>query len=163
MLTLVVTLISIVALGLDTVHRFEAAPASEQSQPWITVHEGGELLRLEAGHYIRFEGTGHLHFGSDRTLVQVQRARSVSAFIDGVPIREKRAVQGNATVEIQGRPATQWHIRPADRAEVEAITDATRITDDAPDSPARIDADIPITFFVYIDTTGGTAFIYPED
>jgi hypothetical protein len=46
--------------------------------------------------------------------------------------------------------------------ELEAIADATRITDDAPEGPARVDADTPITFFVYVNKAGGTSFIYPE-
>lgn len=133
-----------------------------QPAPWVTVLDGGRHLHLERGRHIRFEGTGRSAFGVDRQEVRIETDALPTVLVDGAPVFGRYAVASGEVLELRGADGIRWAIRLASEAEVEASTDAVRIRDDHPRSPARLDTDEPTVFFLFIDARGGSTFTYPE-
>lgn len=138
------------------------AQAPPVSSPWLTVLDDGQRLYLGQDQYVRFQGWGHLSFGVDRRLVDVGTDAPPAVLVNGETTREPRAVSGDDILEIKAEDGAAWVIRLAEAAEVVGIVDATRIRDPHPDSPARFDTEEPTIFFVHVDASGGSTFVYPQ-
>ena len=155
----------IVPLDLSTCTVTSTCTATEPGSDapvasWLTMRDSGRHLRLERGYTIRFEGVGRLEFGADRTLVRAE-PEPLSAFVNGERVRGRRMLADGDVLDLRAADGTAWTIRLASEDEVGAVTDATRIRDDHPDGPARIDTDEPTVFFLRLAADGAT-FIHPE-
>ncbi|MDX1531527.1 MAG: hypothetical protein R3362_08370 [Rhodothermales bacterium] len=139
------------------------APAFPDAPPqaWLVVEEGGRLLRL-GDRPVRFEGTGHLVFGEDRTRVRVEGAGPLRVFVDGEPARGRQALVAAATIELRTADGARWRLRPVRAEALAPSREGTRIADARPEGEARVDATEPTRFIVRVDRDGGSLFFYPD-
>ena len=151
-------------LSLSVPHPSAASSSQAPASPstWLTVLDGGKRLHLGQNQWVRFQGQGHLSFGVDRRLVDVETGTPPTVFVNGQATREPRAVAEDDILEIKAEDGSAWVIRLAEVSEVEAVVDATRIRAPHPDGPARLNMDEPTIFYVHIGEAGGSTFVYPQ-
>jgi hypothetical protein len=133
-----------------------AAP-SPVHDVWLTISGDGHCLFIEDGHLVRFEGQGVLEFGTDRR--RARPADNVTVYVDGEKVSGERAVRYSETVELRSGDS-RWVIQSV----IGQIPGrhGTHITDEDPDSAARIETDDPLAFFLRVTDSGGAEFFYPK-
>jgi hypothetical protein len=123
---------------------------------WLTISNDGRCLFIEDGHVVRFEGQGEIKFGTDRRRASV--VGDVVAYVDGERVSGELRVRYGQTVELRSHDS-RWILQPVSSGIPNG--QGARISDDHPDSGARVESDDDLVFYMQATYAGGAEFYYP--